>query len=182
MIQRITSTHEDERMPPMDSKKHLTETEIDTLKRWIAEGAEYERHWAFEPIPPPREAPLVEREAWGINSIDGFVLRRLQQEGMRPRREAVRATTCSCRQETWMTSRKRIRRWSRRTRTQSAGSRPRLSTSSACSVSRRTGRPRTGRRFSTAGPRRSPLPRRSRWCSTRASWTSRPACPSPGRS
>ena len=47
-IVRVLSTDPDEHMPPAKSKlEGLTPAEIETLKRWIAEGAEYEPHWAF---------------------------------------------------------------------------------------------------------------------------------------
>ncbi len=47
LITRVTAEDEFMRMPP--EGKPLTGAEIDTLKRWIAEGAEWEKHWAFVP-------------------------------------------------------------------------------------------------------------------------------------
>ncbi len=41
-------------MPPPKSHKGLKDAEKDLLKRWIAEGAEYQRHWAF--VAPARPA------------------------------------------------------------------------------------------------------------------------------
>ena len=41
LIDRITSENENERMPPVDSGKSLTDEQIELLKQWIAEGAEY---------------------------------------------------------------------------------------------------------------------------------------------
>jgi len=49
IIERILSTDEDEVMPPPDSHKKLKPAQIETLKRWINEGAGYQKHWAFEP-------------------------------------------------------------------------------------------------------------------------------------
>ena len=90
LVKRITSSDPEYRMPRRGSDRHLTPQQIATLTRWIAEGAEYERHWAFGPIPPQREATVEDETAWVKNPIDGFVLRRLQHERFTPRREADR--------------------------------------------------------------------------------------------
>ncbi len=75
---------EDERMPPVDEGKPLTKQEIETLRRWIAEGALYARHWAF--VAPVK--PLVPRETagdkWVRDRIDAFALLRLRKLGLRP--------------------------------------------------------------------------------------------------
>jgi len=53
MIGRILTTDSDDHMPPAKAKMSpLSATEIETLKKWIAEGAEYEPHWAFIPLKP----------------------------------------------------------------------------------------------------------------------------------
>ncbi len=56
---RITSTDEDEVMPPPESNKHLTDVEKDLLKRWIEKGAQYQLHWAF--VPPKKSAKSLRR-------------------------------------------------------------------------------------------------------------------------
>jgi hypothetical protein len=90
-IRRITSTDPDEVMPPPNAKNQLTPQQIDTLKRWVAAGAEYKGHWAFTtPQRPP--APSVADQAWAKNAIDQFVLARLSSEGLKPSPEADRAT------------------------------------------------------------------------------------------
>jgi mono/diheme cytochrome c family protein len=88
LIARLISMDEEERMPPANSNRHLTAEQIDTLRRWIAEGAEYQSHWAFL---PPQRAPLpeVRTTAWPRAPIDRFVLARLEREGMTPRPEAA---------------------------------------------------------------------------------------------
>lgn len=51
IIARIVTEESDDQMPPVKSKLGtLTKEEIAILKRWIAEGAEYEDHWAFIPV------------------------------------------------------------------------------------------------------------------------------------
>jgi hypothetical protein len=80
LIKRIMASDEDELMPPPKSKKKLTTTQIDLLKRWIAGGAEWPSHWAFEkPQRPP--FPETKQTNWARNGIDHFVLARLEKEG-----------------------------------------------------------------------------------------------------
>jgi hypothetical protein len=93
LITRITHADPEERMPPADfgKKEPLKPEEIEILKRWIAEGAKYERHWAF--VPPQRPPlPEVSDEDWPKNDIDHFILSRLDEEGLRPAPEAERTT------------------------------------------------------------------------------------------
>ena len=53
IIDRVTTTDADDHMPPAKSKLPvMTAAEIEILKRWIAEGAEYQEHWAFIPLKP----------------------------------------------------------------------------------------------------------------------------------
>lgn len=50
LVERILSTNAEEKMPPPESGKQLTAEQIALLKRWIAEGGEFEGHWAFLPL------------------------------------------------------------------------------------------------------------------------------------
>jgi len=79
LVSRITASDETERMPP--EGKPLSAAEIETLKKWIADGAKWEEHWAFVP-PQQHEPPPVKSAAWSRNPIDAFVLARLEQEGL----------------------------------------------------------------------------------------------------
>ncbi len=91
LIAHIFSTDKDEQMPPPKSNRVLTAEQKEKLKRWIAEGAEYQQHWAF--VAPVRAAlPEVKRADWVKNPIDRFVLARLEREGLHPSPEADRAT------------------------------------------------------------------------------------------
>jgi uncharacterized membrane protein len=56
---RVTSTDEDEMMPPAAPNKKLTDAERELLKRWIEQGAKYQKHWAFEPIVGPAVPSVV---------------------------------------------------------------------------------------------------------------------------
>jgi hypothetical protein len=89
LVARVTSADEDVVMPPPETNKRLTDAEKEILRRWIAEGAEYQPHWAF--VAPRRPAlPAVADAAWPRNPIDRFVLARLEAEGLRPAPEAAR--------------------------------------------------------------------------------------------
>ena len=89
LYQRISSNSADFMMPPPDSKLSLTEREIEILKRWIEQGAEWKSHWAF--IPPQRpEVPEVSDPEWTQNPIDNFIMRRLDQADLQPSPEATR--------------------------------------------------------------------------------------------
>src|ERR1043166_1726422 len=91
LIARITATDLDDRMPPLKTGKKLTATQIETLRRWIAEGAPYATHWAY--VKPVRPAwPDVKRKQWCRNPIDSFILARLEREGLKPSPPADRYT------------------------------------------------------------------------------------------
>lgn len=91
LVSRINSTDPAERMPPPESKKELTAAQKETLRRWIAEGAEYQPHWSF--IAPKRpELPAVKDAAWVKNPIDAFVLAALEAKGLAPAPQADRRT------------------------------------------------------------------------------------------
>ena len=61
------------------------------LKRWIANGAAYEPHWAFMPIERPA-LPAVNDTSWPRNAIDHFILSRLEHEQRQPAPPAAPAT------------------------------------------------------------------------------------------
>ena len=86
---RISSPHEDEVMPPPESKKKLTSEQIDLVKRWIDQGANWGRHWAYE---SPRRAasPIVSRPEWTKSPLDRFILAQLEAHGLAPTPEAPR--------------------------------------------------------------------------------------------
>jgi len=91
LIKRITSTDEDEVMPPPASQKTLSPPQKDILKRWIAAGAEYRPHWAFVP-PVQAPLPVVAHAAWARTPIDHFVAAHFEAEGLEPSPPADRYT------------------------------------------------------------------------------------------
>ena len=86
LIDRITSSDLDMVMPPPSLKRKLSAPQIDTLKRWVQQGAKWGGHWAFEVAKRPVVPASRDREgaAWVRNPIDNFVLARLSREGLSP--------------------------------------------------------------------------------------------------
>jgi hypothetical protein len=70
-------------------KNPVTAAEREILVRWIAAGAEYKAHWAFQPPTAPTP-PAVKNGDWPRNPIDAFTLARLEREGLAPSPEAGR--------------------------------------------------------------------------------------------
>ena len=115
LVARIFSTDEDELMPPPSTKRTLTPEQKDTLRRWVAAGAEYQQHWAFV---KPKQAKVpdvsaqlsvlsaqskqhvqsekLSTEHWALstNPIDAFILKRLLEANLAPSPEADPATLC----------------------------------------------------------------------------------------
>lgn len=76
---RLTSTEFDQRMPPPETGKKLSDGQVRLIRQWILDGARFEGHWAFEPIsnpavPAPGDAVATE--------IDRFVVSRLELGGL----------------------------------------------------------------------------------------------------
>ena len=88
LIARIDSHDPEAQMPPLVTKKPLTAEQKQILKQWIAEGAEYSGHWAFE-TPKRPEPPAIAEANWARNPVDQFIAYRLQQEGLHPSVEAA---------------------------------------------------------------------------------------------
>ncbi|MGZ4965277.1 MAG: c-type cytochrome domain-containing protein, partial [Limisphaerales bacterium] len=77
LVKRITSTDPDEVMPPPKEAHPVSAAEVALLKKWIQQGAPYQKHWAF--VAPVRPAvPAVKYKKWARNDIDRFILARLE--------------------------------------------------------------------------------------------------------
>jgi mono/diheme cytochrome c family protein len=81
LLRRITAADESERMPP--EGKPLAAEQIELVRRWIAEGAKWEEHWAFQQVVRPT-MPEVHDRGWVRNPIDAFLLSRLEQSNLEP--------------------------------------------------------------------------------------------------
>lgn len=87
LVARIFASDPEDRMPPADSHKQLTNAQKGLLKRWIAEGAEYQPHWAYlKPTRPP--LPAVKNKAWVRTPVDAFILHELEARKIEPSPEA----------------------------------------------------------------------------------------------
>jgi hypothetical protein len=85
--QRVSASDPKRRMPPAAATRQLSDHEKALLRRWIEQGARWQKHWAF--LPPVRPTlPAVRDRAWARSPIDAFVLARLEREGLRPAPEA----------------------------------------------------------------------------------------------
>jgi mono/diheme cytochrome c family protein len=89
LVMRILSEDEDV-MPPRDAHKDLTDAQKQTLQDWIAQGAEYQDHWAYVP-PTRRPVPEVRNKVWPRNPVDAFLLASLESNGVAPSPEASKS-------------------------------------------------------------------------------------------
>jgi hypothetical protein len=98
--ERITSTDKDDIMPPAKAHKTLTAAQKETIKRWIEQGAPYQKHWAFEePVKAPvpvlgAQSSVLSNLPAGrsIGAIDAFIAQRLEKERLQFSPEADRET------------------------------------------------------------------------------------------
>jgi len=102
IIERVTSTKDGFRMPPMGPP--LSEAEVAGLKSWINEGATWptgltigkattrkSTHWAFQPL-WQGAPPQVKNATWPKNPIDNFTLAKLESQNIAPSPEATKLT------------------------------------------------------------------------------------------
>jgi hypothetical protein len=93
LVRRVFAD-DDDVMPPRETGQTLTSAQKQTLRRWIAEGAKYQTHWAFvAPTRPDLKSQISNRRFQNTNNpIDRFVFARLEAAGLRPSPEADRVT------------------------------------------------------------------------------------------
>lgn len=91
LVDRIFSSDPDDVMPPPKTHKSLTAAQKNTLKQWVAQGAEYEPFWAYV-VPKRPPIPQVVDGKWVRNPIDAFVLHNLEASHLKPTPEADKRT------------------------------------------------------------------------------------------
>ena len=91
LYQRIAAASARDRMPPRRATRKLTAKEIDTIRRWIKQGAKWEKHWAFlQPERPP--LPKVKDSSRIRNAIDRFIQAKLETKLLSLSPEAEKTT------------------------------------------------------------------------------------------
>src|SRR5437763_1847860 len=75
---RINAEVAEEVMPPLHTHKRLTAAQKETIRRWITQGAPYQKHWSFEPIHRPAVPVIVGART----AIDAFILDRARLAGL----------------------------------------------------------------------------------------------------
>ena len=84
LLERINDKGED-RMPPPDQNTAapLTPRQVETLRQWISEGGQYQKHWAYEnPVRP--DVPKVRHSSRVTNPVDNFILAKLNERDWQP--------------------------------------------------------------------------------------------------
>ncbi len=84
ILKRVTSHDDSDRMPP--EGEPLSEKQVQLLQRWIDEGAQYTKHWSFQPIQSV-SIPSVKNKDWTRNPIDAFILSQLERNDLLPNQE-----------------------------------------------------------------------------------------------
>jgi hypothetical protein len=83
LMQVIRSQDPEVKMPPPKAHRQLKAEEIELLGRWVAEGAKFEKHWAFV-APVKKSPPPASDPAWARNPIDAFIFEKVAAEGLQP--------------------------------------------------------------------------------------------------
>jgi hypothetical protein len=84
LIARIITDDEDDLMPPPDTHKVLKPAQKELIKQWIAEGANYEAHWAYTPL----VKPAVPKADKTTAAIDAFIRATLAEKNLQPSEQA----------------------------------------------------------------------------------------------
>ena len=91
LVARITSSDDNDLMPPPKFQKKLTAVQIEILRKWIADGALYQKHWAFESLVHPPLESLTDNKS-PANAIDTLISANLKKHGLQLAPEAAPET------------------------------------------------------------------------------------------
>jgi len=92
LLARLLTQNPDDIMPPAKEKNPVPPAEVEKLRRWIAEGAPYARHWAFEPPVKPPVSSLGAKSR--LMPVDAFLTARLAKDGLKFSPPAEPAQLC----------------------------------------------------------------------------------------
>ena len=89
LLARLITTDSEEVMPPPDKGERLPPAKVALIRQWIAEGAVYEGHWAYNPVTKPA-LPVLHADdvAWSKTAIDAFAVTKMRTAGMTPAQPA----------------------------------------------------------------------------------------------
>ncbi|HWG20127.1 MAG TPA: PSD1 and planctomycete cytochrome C domain-containing protein [Terracidiphilus sp.] len=88
LMARLVANDPEDRMPY--HAPALSKQQVELIRRWIKQGAQWDDYWAFVP-PKPQPLPAVQRANWARQPWDRFILARLEREGLQPSPEADKA-------------------------------------------------------------------------------------------
>ena len=88
MMVRMLESDPELKMPPPESNLTITGEEIALIRRWITQGAKWEKHWAFTEVQKP--SLPKENTRWGKGEIDKFVFRKMKENSLLPSSAATK--------------------------------------------------------------------------------------------
>ena len=91
LLDRITSDDPELQMPPPASGRKLTRKQIAVLRRWVSQGAPWQKHWAYL-VPTRPKVPEGPGFAGVSSPVDRFVLKRMQEQALKPTLAVDRVT------------------------------------------------------------------------------------------
>lgn len=80
---RLASDSPNEIMPPPKFHKRPSRQQIELVRRWIDQGAVWQKHWSYNSVERPK-LPTVGKVGWARNAIDHFILAALESEQLMP--------------------------------------------------------------------------------------------------
>ncbi|MGF1557525.1 MAG: PSD1 and planctomycete cytochrome C domain-containing protein [Flavobacteriaceae bacterium] len=89
LYKRLITEEASQVMPPPDSQLSLSPYEKELIKKWIQQGAKFDKHWAFK-SPEKKEPPKTQQVDWAQNEIDAFILGKLEENGLQPSPKALK--------------------------------------------------------------------------------------------